>query len=72
MSVAGQVIAQVRGLIEEASAILSRKDTEQDERMDEIEKRLDALESPAARTRTATAVKVKAGTARGSGEAPSA
>lgn len=74
MSVAGQVIAQVRELIGEASAALSRKDTEQDGRMDEIERRLDALEepAPAARARTApTAVKAKAGTAKGTGSAPS-
>lgn len=45
MSVAGQVIAQVRGLIEEAASVLRRKDTEQDERMDAIEARIAALET---------------------------
>ena len=47
MSVAGQVIAQVRGLIEEASSVLHRKDTEQDERMDALEARIAALETGA-------------------------
>jgi len=77
MSVAGQVIAQVRELIEEAASVLHRKDAAQDKRMDAIEERLGALESPSTSAATAAPrarknVKAQAGTAEGTASASSA
>lgn len=74
MSLAAQVLSQVRGLIEEVSTVLHGKDKEQDERMDRIEERLGALESPppSAAPRARKNVKAQASTAQGTGEAPNA
>lgn len=84
MSLAAQVISQVRGLIEEVSTVLHRKDAEQDERMDDLERRLKALEDAtpdAPQEATAAPAKrgpgrprktvAQAGTAEGTGEASS-
>jgi pantothenate kinase len=63
MSAAGQILAQVEEFVQGLLARVHSHDEEQDKRLDQIEERLDALETPppsatvkpAARTATARA-----------------
>lgn len=83
MSLAAQVLSQVRGLIEEVSTVLHRKDAEQDERLNALEGRITALEGSAPDVPEAAEAPAKrgpgrprktvaqAGTAEGTGKASS-
>jgi hypothetical protein len=66
---------QIRDLVDAAVAVFHRKNAEQDKRLDQIEKRLDALETPppsaAKKTTAAPAAKAQAGTAAVKGKASS-
>lgn len=74
MSAQGAIRDLVQGVMDAVVSALHGKDEEQDKRMDAIEERLGALESPppSAAPRARKNVKAQASTATGTGEAPNA
>ena len=76
MSAQAAIRELVQSVVDAVTSALHGKDTEQDQRMDRIEERLDALETPtpsaSPATRARRNVKAQASTAEGTGEAPDA
>lgn len=63
MSLLGSAVQAVEAALAAAVEALTHKDAEQDKRLDLIEERLGALESPPPSARKAPAAKARAGTA---------